>query len=179
MGHFIDSFGNSITGESPAIVRAFAVANALRLKYPTQPMVSWVGHHTPEYDNSIEFWQPYGFLPDGAAYVLPWARGAFGYFAGVANVEAPDIRSIDPGLWYHGLLEKAVGFSPDDYTKGAFMLAHEQTSTEMLWGDQVDQFQTRIRSAIQTNSLLVEPGAVRRRMAKIARSKYDLLRKTT
>lgn len=74
----------------PFLMQAHAVGN---FGYPLQGTVNWYENSVqlPEWDQTPEFWSPYGIAPNGQAYFKPWASLAFGYIYRGTGIELPSL----------------------------------------------------------------------------------------
>lgn len=163
--HMLSSGRQFVYAEkSETLIRAMQACAALGLSFPSKQAVKWLDLHTPDYDNSWEYWQPFGLLPDGSPFIHSWARGAFGYLYRTLEIEAPAIQTVDPAIWHHGVLARVTECNPDPRTLGAAELMNEQTDPEQLWGDQILSLYEKVRAAQANGTLLYDPVKIRRRM---------------
>lgn len=145
-------------------VRAFAVAKAVGLPFPSPATVAWIESMTPAYDNTSSYWQPYEVVGQ-EAYVKAWARGAYGYERRHAHQYVP-IQLVDPSVWHNGMLSSLDGLNPPEAIWQAFGLAHDQTNPASMYGDEVVALWTAVRQAQQSNRLHVDAGKIKRLCAR-------------
>lgn len=160
------------------LVRAFAINNVANqgredpIAYPSQQLVNWLKVSTPAYDQSCSYWFPYGYLGtpghDPEMYVHSWARGGLGYLASLRGFGyLPDLRQIDPTVWYSGITKRAEELGADGPVLAAFELAEEQNSPGDLWGDLVIEQWTHVRNAIQRGRLIIDPLRIARKRRQL------------
>lgn len=153
-----------ICDRAEPVIRAFAVSSVMGLAEPTEELIKWMNHMTPQYDNTVDYWLPFAQLEDGTWYTTAWARGGLAYMR-----DSVGWIYEDPSNWYgQHFLTSILDCSPDEYLAGAARLAYEQTSpNDQMYGSQVTAKHAAIRVAINKGQLLVDAGAIIRRRKSI------------
>lgn len=152
------------------MVRAFAVARVLGRPLPSQQLIAWIQCTTPEYDQTADYWSPYGYIgepsPEADMYVLPWARGALAYQSSLWNDYRYAPKRVDPVMWYVGIKDVAEAGGAEGMLLSAFELAADQTDPNGMWGDAVTERLTHVRAAIEKNRLFTDPAVIARKMKR-------------
>lgn len=125
---------------------------------PNTQVVKWLDALVGDYTQRADYWWPHALTSDGRAYLLPWARGAFGYLTQVLNQPA-DMTKVDPLDWCLPGANYKMGM--DVLT--AWEVAQEQTSTNHpAYGDAFTNHVTRVRTAMQVGGVIADPDKIRR-----------------
>lgn len=160
------------SARTEVLVRAFIIANGVGVAWPPSQLVSWMGVHTPDYDNTPEYWQPYWTLEHSQEVVVaPWARAAFNYLRSIqTDRELPEWRHIDPTVWHTGLAERMKALSMDPLTQAAVEVMHEHTDPNGYFGTRVQELHDDVRRAQDNGKLITDAARARRRLASVPKA---------